>query len=1508
MIQTQAPRSSPTAHSGGSRFFFSVMLTIGLIIQGLLSIAAPAREAEKIGPSSRRSALSISEILYHPMERADGLDAEFVELYNSQLWAEDISGFRLAGGIQYRFPEGSVIPPKAFIVVAKSPSALSRIYGLEAPQKALGPFDGKLNNQGDKVQLLNRQGAVMIDISYESHDPWPLAAAGAGSSLALTHPSYGEGSPKAWSASRSLGGSPGHNEVQAHPEPIPVHINEVWRHPSHPDTSFIELSYDGDSSYELSNAKFVVEPVGSAHSFPAKIVLTPNTFHTVELSKSELDLSKQTGTLYLIDTANQRVIDAFPLSPHDPSMSLSRNSPGITRAVIVNAPTPGAENAPMLEPDIIINEIMYHPIAGRNGTEYIELFNRSAQDLDLSHWEISGDVQFKFPDRTRLPSQAYLVIAKNIEQLRTYHPQLSAANSLGNFRGQLSNSGGTLTLSRPIVWNTPQIAGDEEHSLALQEVDRVPFFDRSRWSQWADGGGSSLELKNPFSDNSRAGNWADSDESSKAEWSTVEQTKSLNRSAGTRPRSFQILLLGAGECLVDDVTLARPGSENQIKNPDFESSPSSWVFQGNHERSAIEEALGINGSQALKVVGSQRGDPHTNRIRTTLNRGDLLAPNEASLSARVRWQRGFPEILFRLQSNFVEFFHRMKIPYNLGTPGLRNSRWEANPAPIIQDVTHHPVIPNENQAIVVTALVQDETQLESVRLNYRIDLTGEEWRSTEMNDDGSEADQRANDGIFTATLPGQTPRTTLLFSIEASDRAQPSQRSTFPLDAEKHQCLIRVGDSSPENGLGVYRLWISNETQSEWSSSNRPNTSNEPLDATFIYNDERVIYNVGAAYSGSFFNSPRYSSPTGTPCDYSIRFRNDEPFLGASKAIISWPGLTGTPDTTLQREQFSYWIADQLGLPSNYRRYVTMFVNGTQRNTVMEDTQRPNQDMVKQWYPEDNKGHLHKIQLRYESDDSATAITAGLNSATLERKENPDGTIRTAAYRWNWASRSDAQTANNFEPLFELIEAVNTSDRTLYQDRVTAVADIDQWMRTFAVEHIVGNWDSYGYGNGQNMYAYKPNNGKWQLMIWDLDIGNGSGESARTSLFKLTNPFFPNVNGDTVIVREMFRTPEFERAYWRALRDAATGPMEATRANHFLNTRFEALRTAIGRSRPASPSSISRYTEQRRDYILGQLDRIKTEFALMDPQEVQITTEHNPVTLQGTAPINVTSIRINGIEHQPNWLDTTEWELSLPLTGYQNNLVLEAVTAPLTEIDYPPISVSIAYTGTPDRLPPQILISEWMAVNQSTIADPADGEFEDWIELHNLAETGIDLEGFTLTDDLRSPSKWTFPAGTTIAPKGYLLIWADAEPEQNIMNDSLHLNFRLNREGEQLALFTADGRLTDSIQFGRQEADESEGRTIASQQPTRQSTPSPGQANTDQTIPTQPFRITHIEILAPDTIRLEWDAPTNTPVKLQSKQTFDSESPWIDLSSPLQGTTIEIGIESSQTFYRIVQP
>ncbi|MCB9282913.1 MAG: lamin tail domain-containing protein [Lewinellaceae bacterium] len=113
-----------------------------------------------------------------------------------------------------------------------------------------------------------------------------------------------------------------------------------------------------------------------------------------------------------------------------------------------------------------------------------------------------------------------------------------------------------------------------------------------------------------------------------------------------------------------------------------------------------------------------------------------------------------------------------------------------------------------------------------------------------------------------------------------------------------------------------------------------------------------------------------------------------------------------------------------------------------------------------------------------------------------------------------------------------------------------------------------------------------------------------------------------------------------------------------------------------------------------------------------------------------------------------------------------------------------------------------LVINEFMAANDSLsgIADP-NGQSEDWIELYNGGTIALNLENFALTDKVDNQLKWLFPAGTTLDPNSYLIIWADEDGSQ----EGLHANFKLSKSGEFLMLSNPFGEVLDSLTFGPQE-------------------------------------------------------------------------------------------------------
>ena len=92
--------------------------------------------------------------------------------------------------------------------------------------------------------------------------------------------------------------------------------------------------------------------------------------------------------------------------------------------------------------------------------------------------------------------------------------------------------------------------------------DQAVLVESAILGRWADGGGSSLELRDARADNRLADNWGDSDESTKAPWTELSVTmlhdyRMPNPTSGTAHNAanrIEFFLQGAGEVLVDDLS------------------------------------------------------------------------------------------------------------------------------------------------------------------------------------------------------------------------------------------------------------------------------------------------------------------------------------------------------------------------------------------------------------------------------------------------------------------------------------------------------------------------------------------------------------------------------------------------------------------------------------------------------------------------------------------------------------------------------------------------------------------------------------------------------------------------------------------------------------------------------------------------------------------------------------------------------------------------------------------
>ena len=1329
-------------------------------------IGVPLNPHEPLGPSSRLTPVVISEIMYKPAPRTDGNNLEFVELYNSNPYFEDISGFQLAGGaISYTFPPGTILPGGGFVVVAASPSSLINVYGLN---NVLGPYNGSLK-KSDTIQLLDDQGAILLTVPFSNVYPWPVGADGTGHSIVLANPTYGEGDPRAWDISDVVGGSPGQMET-FRPSPLRnVVINELLPHSENPAVpQFIELYNHSTQSTDLSGCVLTDDPSTNKYIIPAGTLIGPGAFLAFYQSQLGFILDGSGGTVYLIKPDGSRVLDAVQWEAQADGMSFGRWPNGAASFYPLAARTPGAANSAIWIGNVVINELMYDPISGNDDDQYIELYNYGTNSVSLDNWQFSAGVNFTFPPGTILPANAYLVVGRNLTNLFARYPNLNAANTVGEYTGKLSHKGERLALAMPQLLTVSTGSGLATNTIYVVQ-DEVTYGARGRWGQWAHGGGSSLELINPNSNHRMAYNWADSDETAKSAWTNLEFTGVLDNGANYNSALVdlvQVGMLDVGECLVDNLEV-RPGGTtgaNIVSNPTFETGLTGWTPQGDHLRSSLETTLGgYQSSYSLHLRASDSVWTLGDYVQGTLTQTSLTAGNTATLRLKARWLHGAHEVLLRLRGNWLEVSGAMPLPNNLGTPGLPNSRARANPGPAIYEVKHSPALPAANQSVVVTARFHDANPFQATLL-YRVD-TGvnptPSYSSVPMVDNGTGGDAVAGDGLYSATIPGQTAGTVVAFLVQAGDTSGGS--TLFPKDLTNNagiprECVVGFGDPIPTGSFGHHHVFITQNWAQLWATWG--GVSHELYDGTWVDGGGRIVYDWMGRYAGSPYHQYLGSPATTVGGMHWVVPEDDQIFGTASLNKQHVPGNGPLDDNTLQREQTAYWMAHKIGLGRQNRRYYFYYVNGNRHAPLMEDTQVPGADMIKEYWPNDSNGLLYKNHSWFEGDvaqqsdgymnfNNMSWCYLGKYTTTINGVPNQ---YKLARYRWMWWIRQYPDSANDFGDVFALIDAANTPQSSpAYYANMEAMVDTEEWLRLSAMEHATGDWDSLFTQNQWNMYSYKPTMGKWTALKWDWNITLGSGTQTwppdGSQLFNF-NAYDPVLGG--------FQTyPPYLRAYLRALQDIANLAMNNTTVDPLLDAKYAAF-VANGLTLNSAYGLLVQEPGAAglKSWIGTMHDSILTALANQGVSNIPFAINskvisNDVVVMTGTAPLAAKTIWFNGVEWPLTWTTVTAWQAVVPLRPGTNQFSVVGVDLHNQPVAGASNLVNVVYGNVAPSPVGQVVINEIMF-------NPAVPNAE-YIELYNNSSTAsFDLSGWQLQG-----VGYTFPPGSLINPNSFLVLAAN---------------------------------------------------------------------------------------------------------------------------------------------------
>lgn len=163
--------------------------------------------------------LVITEIMYNP---PGGSDYEFIELKNVGATSLDLTDVRFTKGIDYDFPDQTMINPGEHLLVVRDQAAFESRYGTGLPIAGEWTPGDKLSNGGERLKLSLGAGTAIHDLDYLDVAPWPVSPDGSGYSLVLRYPDFlpvpDHALPSSWRASASVYGSPGADDFLSYSE------------------------------------------------------------------------------------------------------------------------------------------------------------------------------------------------------------------------------------------------------------------------------------------------------------------------------------------------------------------------------------------------------------------------------------------------------------------------------------------------------------------------------------------------------------------------------------------------------------------------------------------------------------------------------------------------------------------------------------------------------------------------------------------------------------------------------------------------------------------------------------------------------------------------------------------------------------------------------------------------------------------------------------------------------------------------------------------------------------------------------------------------------------------------------------------------------------------------------------------------------------------------------------------------------------------------------------------
>ncbi|MDB6056012.1 MAG: hypothetical protein JWN25_3535, partial [Verrucomicrobiales bacterium] len=307
--------------------------------------------------------------------------------------------------------------------------------------------------------------------------------------------------------------------------PLPnVVVNEVLSRASQPAEPAIELQNSGATDLNIGGWYLGTDQSGLiSYQIPAGTIIPAGdykVFYAHDWSSAFALDAARGGQVQLTQSdtfgvpTGYRSQVKFGAAADGVSFARYTNSVGRIEFVASTAPSLGLVNSSPVLGEVVINEIMYHPVGvGTNNNvldEFVELANVSGHSVSLfdpafpvNTWKLSGGVGFSFPMNVSIPANGFAVVVSfdpatdsaSLSEFRSRYAVPAGVPIYGPFSGHLDNANDTVKLSRP---DAPlSLSSSSPGFVPYIAVEAIQYSNAVPWPTGGDGTGNSLLRKSP---------------------------------------------------------------------------------------------------------------------------------------------------------------------------------------------------------------------------------------------------------------------------------------------------------------------------------------------------------------------------------------------------------------------------------------------------------------------------------------------------------------------------------------------------------------------------------------------------------------------------------------------------------------------------------------------------------------------------------------------------------------------------------------------------------------------------------------------------------------------------------------------------------------------------------------------------------------------------------------------------------------------------------------------------